>query len=166
MERQKIIQVLADAIYAGFVKGDGGDWLSRTGRLVSHPSLRVQKTKQAFAVVREAVNGLDVDQKRFWTKACLREALVVMMKQRSLEVPRTSGFSWSTWLKDEVSSLHNLAQKDRKNQWRIMAEQDQAATLQYDFPGDLMQEPRRLFACFYSLTGCWGRAHSTLVCHI
>lgn len=149
MERQQIIQVLADAIYAGFVKGDGGEWLSKTGRLVSHPSLRVQKTKHSFAVVREAVK--DVDQKRFWTKACLREALVVMMKQRSLEVPKTSGFSWSTWLKDEVSSLHTLAQKARKNHWRIMAEQDSAPTLQYDIQGDLQNSLEEPAGCW-----CWG----------
>ena len=116
MERHSIIQRLADAIFEGFVKPDGGQYLSRTGTIVNQPSLRVRKTRKAFALVRDAAK--EVKSKRFWTKACFRQAVGLMMKQRGLEVPMTSGFSWQEWLKEQVCCLHDLAQKARRNQWR------------------------------------------------
>lgn len=125
MERKHVVQSLADAIYEGFVKPDGGSYLSRTGTTISQPSLRVHKTRKAFGGLRKAV---EKNQKgRFWTKAFFREAIGLMMKQRCLEVPRTAGFSWQEWLKQQVSSFQDLSQKARKNHWRVMS--DDAPTL-------------------------------------
>ena len=116
MGRQHKIQVLANAIYEGFVQEDGGEWLSRTGSIVTTCNLRASKTRRAFKCVRFAAQDAS-DDKRFWTKASLRDAVALMMKQRGLEIPRTSGFVFSEWLKDQVDSLHDLSQRARKNAW-------------------------------------------------
>ena len=128
MEHHSVIQQLADAIFEGFVKPDGGQYLSRTGTIVNQPSLRVRKTRKAFALVREAAKGAKA--KRFWTKACFRRAVSLMMKQRGLEVPMTSGFNWKEWLKEQVCCLHDLAQKARRNQWRM--DMDTSPTLPWN----------------------------------
>ena len=128
MERHSVIQQLADAIFEGFVKPDGGQYLSRTGTIVDQPSLRVRKTRKAFALVRDAAK--EVKSKRFWTKACFRQAVGLMMKQKGLEVPMTSGFIWKEWLKEQVSCLHDLAQKARRNQWRM--DMDTSPTLPWN----------------------------------
>jgi hypothetical protein len=117
MERHSIIQRLADAIFEGFVKPDGGQYLSRTGTIVNQPSLRVRKTRKAFALVRDAAK--EVKSKRFWTKACFRQAVGLMMKQRGLG-----------WLKEQVCCLHDLAQKARRNQWRM--DMDTSPTLPWN----------------------------------
>ena len=114
---KKKIQVLADAIYEGFVKDDAGDWLSRTGNLIVTHNLRAHKPERLSRIVRAAADG--AGETRFWTKASLRDALTKMMKDRCLEIPRTSGFSWPEWLKEQVSSLHKLSQKARKNAWKM-----------------------------------------------
>lgn len=125
-----MVQLLASAMYQGFVEHDGGAYLSRTGCLISQPSLRVLKTRKAFALIRKAVEN--VDQKRLWTKPCLRDAVALMMSEKKLEVPQTAGFSWQQWLKDQVDSLHDLAQKARRNQWRVTSMADNAPILPYN----------------------------------
>ena len=117
MDRSKKIQVLAESIYEGFIKDDGGEWLSRTGKIIATNNLRAHKTRKAFQIVRAAADG--AGEKRFWTKASLRDAVKKMMKDRRLQIPQTSGFSWPTWLKEQVSSLHELSQKARKNAWKM-----------------------------------------------
>ena len=118
-DREACVQLLATAIYEGFVKPDGGQWLAKTGKIVCIESLRVYKTRKAFAMIRDAVKG--IDQKRIWTKSLIRDSLNLMLKERELVIPMTAGFSWEEWLKGQVVSLHDLAQKDRKNQWRCWA---------------------------------------------
>ena len=127
MDRQKKIQVLAEAIYEGFIKDDGGEWLARTGNVVVSCNLRVQKTRKAFQLVY-AAGGIRSTEKRFWTKAAFRDALQKMVTDRGLQIPMTSGFSWSEWLKDQASSLQELSQRARKNAWRM----DALETLPYD----------------------------------
>ncbi len=118
MDRKGAVHALANAIFDGFIKDDGGEWLSRTGTVVPSSNLRVHKTRRAFEMVRASISG--VDQKRCWTKAILRDALAHMMKTKHLQVPQTSGFTWPEWLKEQVSNLHSLSQKARKNAWRRM----------------------------------------------
>ena len=128
MERSTAVCVLADALYEGFVKDDNGRELSRTGNLFSACNLRVQKTRNGFAVVRSALENLE--DRRVWTKALLRKAVTKMMKDRNLEIPMTSGFSWGQWLKDQVSRLHILSQRARKNAWRSYM--DNLQTMPYE----------------------------------
>ena len=116
MGRDNKIRILADALYAGFVKDDGGEWLSKTGNIVGARNLRVLKTRKAFQTVRNAVGA---EEGRFWTKASLRDAIAKMMHDRRLEVPTTPGFSWKTWLKEQATSLHYLSQRARKNAWKM-----------------------------------------------
>ena len=117
---------MAEAIYQGFVKEDAGDFLSKTGNLFPACNLRVHKTRKGFAVVRAALekNG----ERRIWTKKILHNALGKMLKDKHLEVPQTPGFTWAQWLKDQVSRLHHLSQRARKNAWRM----DQLQTLPYN----------------------------------
>lgn len=126
MDRSGVVQAVSKALYAGFIKDDGGDWLSRTGCVVPIRNLRSHKTRHAFHLIRAAAEGCGY--KRIWTKAILRDALVHMMKNMNLEVPQTSGFSWPEWLKEQVAELHVLSQKARKNAWRM----DQIETLPYN----------------------------------
>ena len=130
MERQKHAQIVADAIYESFIKEDHGDWLGRTGKIIRLPTLRFHQTRKAFQGLRDAVAGAEIVQKRFWTKACMRDAVILMMKQRKLHVPQTAGFNWKDWLKEQVSDLHSLAIKARRNEWRNMA--DAVETLPYN----------------------------------
>ena len=129
MDRQTDIENVANAIFEGFVKGDGGDWLARTGNIIGQPSLRFHKTKQALNVLRDSVPTGHDGLKRFWTKKLMRKAVALMMSQKDLSIPRTSGFEWEKWLKEQVDSLHDLTQKARRNHWRVM---DQLETLQYE----------------------------------
>ena len=126
MDRQGVVHAVATAIYDGFVRDDGGDWLSRTGSVVPTRNLRAHKTRHAFHMIRAAASGCGY--KRVWTKAILRDALAQMMKNNKLQVPRTSGFSWPEWLKEQVADLHSLSQKARKNAWRM----DQLETLPFN----------------------------------
>ena len=41
MDRSGVVQAVAKALYEGFIKDDGGDWLSRTGSVVATPKLKV-----------------------------------------------------------------------------------------------------------------------------
>ena len=117
MGRENKIQLLADALYAGFVHDDGGEWLSGTGNLVCAKNLRVLRTRKAFQTVRKAVDG--VEEGRFWTQASLRDAIAKMMSDRGLQVPMTPGFTWEAWLKEQAASLHYLSQRARKNAWKM-----------------------------------------------
>ena len=128
-ERPEIVQKLAEAMFEGFVKEDDGGWLKRTGSLIALPSLRSSKTRKGFSLLRDSVAG--VDQKRFWTKAIIRDALAFMMKHYNLEVPMTAGFTWNEWLKQQTTSVHELAQKARKNDWKKFMV-DQMTTLPYN----------------------------------
>lgn len=126
MDPHKKVGVLAKALYEGFIKEDGGEYLSKTGNVTSASTLRVQKVRTAFQVVRASVG--EAKDKRFWTKAVLRKALAKMMKDRGLVAPQTPGFTWTEWLKQQSESLHDLSQRARKNAWRM----DNLQTLPYD----------------------------------
>ena len=126
MDRHKKVALLAEAIYQGFVKDDGGEYLSKTGNPFPACNLRVHKTRKGFAVVRDALEASG--ERRIWTKKLLQNALGKMMKDKPLEVPQTPGFTWAEWLKDQVSRLHHLSQRARKNAWRM----DQLQTLPYN----------------------------------
>lgn len=117
MNRNTKIDLLAGALYHAFIKDDGGEYLANTGEIVLAKTLKVHKTRDAFALVRAATSGSD--EKRFWTKAAIRDAVARMMKQRGLEVPRTSGFVWFEWLKDQVARIHDLSQRARRNAWKM-----------------------------------------------
>ena len=126
MNRNRKIDLLAGALYDAFIKDDGGEYLATTGEIVSATTLRVHKTRDAFAVFMAATSGSE--ETRFWTKAAIRDAVTKMMKERGLEVPRTSGFVWSEWLKDQVARIHDLTQRARRNAWKM----DNWQTLPYD----------------------------------
>ena len=126
MERKEKVELLAEALFQGFIKPDGGKHLATTGQISPTSNLRSLSTRKAFELVRRAAEGSD--EKRFWTKASLRDAISTMMKEKDLSIPKTSGFSWSEWLKEQVESLHCLSQRARKNAWKM----DNLVTLPYD----------------------------------
>ena len=48
MDRTGAVHALSNAIFEGFIRDDGGEWLSRTGTVVPTSNLRVHKTRRAF----------------------------------------------------------------------------------------------------------------------
>ena len=126
MDRGKKIEGLAQALYEGFIKDDGGDYLAVTGEICGSSSLRTHKTRKAFALVRASAEGSG--EKRFWTKAAIRDSIKTMMRDYNLSIPKTSGFSWSQWLKEQSDRIHQLSQKARKAAWKM----DTMQTLPYD----------------------------------
>ena len=134
MDRSKKIQLLAEALFEGFIKDDGGQYLALTGEIAQADNLRAYKTRKAFDLVMAACENCQ--EKRFWTKASIKDAIAKMMKDRALEIPRTSGFVWTEWLKQQVDRIHDLSQRARKKSWKM----DYMTTLPYDPTADTFQD--------------------------
>lgn len=115
--RQAKIKRLADGIFCGLVKPDAGEYLGKTGSLVSHKSLRYRKTAKALELIRASLP--DCEQKRVWTKASIRDAIRLMVNERGLTIPTTPGFTFKEWLKQQTVVVHELTQKARKNLWWV-----------------------------------------------
>lgn len=130
MDRHSLVGVVAEALFEGFIKADGGEYLSRTGNLLFASNLRVHKVRKAFQVLFDAVLDSKIQDKRVWTKAIIRKALTKMMKDKNLEVPQTPGFTWTEWLKQQSSTLQELCQRARKNAWS--RKMDTGPTVPYD----------------------------------
>lgn len=129
MDRHLLVGVVAEALYEGFVKEDGGFHLSRTGSLLLANNLRVHKVRKGFQILFDAVESKTED-KRVWTKAIVRKALTKMMKDNNLVVPQTPGFTWAEWLKQQSESVQELCQRARKNAW--LRKMDTGPTVPYD----------------------------------
>ena len=111
--RKAKVEGLGLATYEAFVKPDGGEYLRLTGSLISHPSLRFAKTRRAVSIIMQAA-ALS-KERRVLTKAVMRDAIAWMVKDKSLEIPMTAGFSWALWLDQQAKCVHRLSQNARKN---------------------------------------------------
>ena len=83
--------------------------VSRTGRVLPTKSLRHRQTREMLFWTR------DLKGERVFTEAIVKDSLLEVVKQHSLELPATPGFSVTRWAKEEAALMHPILTRSRKS---------------------------------------------------
>ncbi len=135
LQRELRVKKLEEKLHEALVLPDQGEYLAKTGRFLRSNTLRTKSTRDAFKIILEAANDPcaynDLDSEagssRFWTARVVADALKLLVKKHSLEVPQLPGFSWHGWIKEQTKLLHDLARRASRNSKAM----DGDPTLQY-----------------------------------